>query len=72
MRDWKLDAIEQGRKRLVRKEAERLRAFLYPADDRARTRTAKERQAAELAALQGPTDIPLPDADDSSIYGMLR
>lgn len=40
--------------------------------NRMRTRTAKEQQADALAALKGPSDIPLPDADDSSIRGVMR
>lgn len=39
---------------------------------RMRTRTAKEQHADALAALKGPGEIPLPDADDSSIRGVMR
>lgn len=37
------------------------------ADNRMRTRTAKEQLADEINALRGPDEIPLPDADDASM-----
>lgn len=65
MSDWKREQIERARRDHVRKTTDA--AYL-----RMRTRTAKEQQADALAALKGPSDIPLPDADDSSIRGVMR
>lgn len=72
MSDWKQAAIEEGRQYLVRRDREQLRRMADAADGRARTRTAKERHAAALAAMSGPGEIPLPDADDSSIRTVMR
>ena len=65
MSDWKRERDEMARREHVRKTTDA--AFL-----RMRTRTAKEQQADALAALKGPSDIPLPDADDSSLRGVMR
>lgn len=72
MSDWKKEAIERDRKFLARRGEENLRRLPNPSENRARTRTAKEALAARFDALRGPTDIPLPDADDSSIRTILR
>lgn len=57
---------------LIRRDRENLRRIADAAEGRARTRTAKEAHAPALAALKGPDEIPLPDADDSSINAILR
>lgn len=49
-----------------------LRKITSQAENRMRTRTAREQLANALAAGQGPADIPLPDADDSALRGVLR
>lgn len=62
---WKREQTDQDRRHLLRK--------LTPqADNRMRARTAREQLADALASLRGPSDIPLPDADDSSLRGVLR
>lgn len=65
MSDWK-------RKRVERDQREYLRKTTDPAYIRMRTRTAKEQHADAMRALRGPDDIPLPDADDSSVCGVMR
>jgi hypothetical protein len=37
-----------------------------------RTRTAKQQLAEAMRQSRGPDDLPLPDADDSSIRGVMR
>jgi len=49
-----------------------LRKMTSAAESRMRTRTAKQQLADALKALRGPDDIPLPDADDSSLRGVMR
>lgn len=65
MSDWKRERNELARREHVRKTLDA--AYL-----RMRTRTAKEQQADALAALKGPGEIPLPDADDSGLRGVMR
>jgi hypothetical protein len=65
MSDWKRERNELARREHVRKTTDA--AYM-----RMRTRTAKEQHADALRALKGPDDIPLPDADDSSIRGVMR
>lgn len=65
MSDWKRERDEMARREYVRKTTDA--AYL-----RMRTRTAKEQHADALAALKGPDEIPLPDADDSSLRGVMR
>lgn len=65
MSDWKRERDEMARREYVRKTTDA--AYL-----RMRTRTAKEQHADALAALRGPGEIPLPDADDSSLRGVMR
>ena len=62
---WKREQTERDRRHLLRK-------MTSQADNRMRTRTAIELSADELAAGQRPADIPLPDADDSALRGVLR
>lgn len=45
----------------------RFRKITDSADARMRTRTAKEQHAEALAALKGPDDLPLPDADNDAM-----
>lgn len=49
-----------------------LRKVTSQAEGRMRTRTAKEQHAEYLASLRGTEEIPVPDADDSSIRGVMR
>lgn len=63
--EWKRERNERAAREHVRKTTDA--AYL-----RMRTRTAKEQRADALAALKGPGEIPLPDADDSSIRGVMR
>lgn len=49
-----------------------MRKISDAAESRMRSRTAREQLADTLAALKGPEDIPLPDADDASVAGVLR
>lgn len=65
MSDWKRERNELARRDHVRKTTDA--AYL-----RMRTRTAKEQQADALATLKSPGEIPLPDADDSSLRGVMR
>lgn len=64
---WKREQTERDRRHLLRK-------MTSQADNRMRTRIAIELSADELAAGQGPADIPRPDADanDSGLRGVLR
>ena len=55
MDEWKRDRREY------------LRETADPAFMRMKTRTAKEQHADAMRTLRGPDDIPLPDADDSSV-----
>ncbi len=63
MSDWKRERNERAVRDYVRKTTDA--AYL-------RIRTAKEQQADALAALKGPGEIPLPDADDSGLRGVMR
>lgn len=63
--EWKRERNERAARDYVRKTTDA--AYL-----RIRTRTAKEQQADALAALRGPGEIPLPDADDSILRGVMR
>lgn len=64
MSEWKREQIERDRRYLVRKTMD-------AAENRMRTRTAKEQLADAMAASRGPDDIPLPDADDSSARSLM-
>lgn len=65
MSDWKREQIERDRRHLIRKTMD-------AAENRMRTRTAKEQLAEAMRANRVPDDIPLPDADDSSLMGVMR
>jgi hypothetical protein len=65
MNDWKRGRIELARREYVRKTTDA--AYM-----RMRTRTAKEQHADALQELKGLEEIPLPDADDSIIRGVMR
>ena len=65
MNDWQRERRDQDRRHLARKT-------LDAAENRMRTRTAKQQLADAMAASRGPDDIPLPDADDSSLRGVMR
>lgn len=62
---WKREQTERDRRHLLRK-------MTSQADNRQRARTARQLLADALAAGQGPKDIPLPDADDGALRGVLR
>jgi hypothetical protein len=59
MNEWQRDRLEQDRRYLARKT-------LDAAENRMRTRTAKQQLADAMAASRGPDDIP--DADDASAW----
>lgn len=63
--DWKRERNELARRHLIRKT-------LDAAENRMRTRTAKQQLAEAMRLSRGPEEIPLPDADDSSIRGVMR
>ena len=65
MDDWKRERLETDRRYLLRKT-------LDAAEGRMRTRTAKQQLADAMRLSRGPDEIPVPDADDSSIYGVMR
>ena len=65
MTEWQRERRDQDRRHLARKT-------LDAAENRMRTRTAKQQLADAMAASRGPDDIPLPDADDSSLRGVMR
>ena len=59
MSDWKREQIERDRRHLIRKTMD-------AAENRMRTRTAKEQLAQAMAdANRGPSEA-IPDADDSA------
>lgn len=58
--EWKRENVERAKREYLRKTTDA--AYL-----RMRTRTAKEQLADALKRSQGPDEIPLPDADDSSV-----
>lgn len=58
MDEWKRERNEIARRQYLRKITD-------AAENRMRTRTAKQQLAEAQAALRGPDDIP--DADDESI-----
>lgn len=57
--DWKRERNERARREYLRKITD-------PAENRMRTRTARQQLSDAMDALKGPGDIQLPDADDSS------
>lgn len=57
--DWKRERNERARREYLRKITD-------PAENRMRTRTARQQLSDAMDALKGPGDIPLPDADDES------
>jgi hypothetical protein len=61
---WKHERREIDRRYLLRKT-------LDAAENRMRMRTAKQQLADAMAASRGPDEIPLPDADDSSVRGVM-
>lgn len=61
MNERQRERQEQDRRHLARKT-------LDAAENRMRTRTAKQQLADAMAASRGTDDIPLPDADDSSAW----
>ena len=62
--DWKRERNERARREYLRKITD-------PAENRMRTRTARQQLSDAMDALKGPGDIPLPDADDGSLRGVL-
>lgn len=60
------------RKRIDADRTQPLRKISDQAENRMRSRTAREQLADTLAALKGHDEIPLPDADDASVAGVLR
>lgn len=65
MDDWKRERNELARRSYLRKITD-------PAENRMRTRTAKQQLADAMQRGEAPEDLPVPDADDSSLKGMLR
>lgn len=65
MDDWKRERNERALR-------EHLRKITDPAENRMRTRTAKQQLADAIKHGEAPEDLPVPDADDSSLRGMLR
>jgi len=65
MNEWQRERREQDRRHLLRKT-------LDAAENRMRQRTAKQQLADAMAASRGPDDIPVPDADDASLQGVMR
>jgi len=65
MDDWKRERVELSRRQYLRKITD-------AAENRMRTRTAKEQMAEAFRRGEAPEDLPEPDADDSSLRGMLR
>jgi len=65
MDDWKRERIERSMR-------DHLRKITDPAENRMRTRTAKQQLADAMKQGEAPEDLPVPDADDSSLKGMLR
>lgn len=65
MDEWKRERIELARRQYLRKITD-------PAENRMRTRTAKQQLADAMQRGEAPEDLPVPDADDSSLKGMLR
>lgn len=59
MTDWQWERLQNDRRYLARKT-------LDAAENRMRTRTAKQQLADAMAASRGPDEIP--DADDSSAW----
>lgn len=65
---WKRQLVDQWEA----EGREHLRKITSHADSRMRSRTAREQQAAALAAMNREQDDMVPDADDASIQpGML-
>jgi len=65
-----MDEFKRERRELDRRYL--LRKTLDAAENRMRTRTAKQQLAEAMRLSRGPDDIPVPDADDSSIRGVMR
>lgn len=65
MDEWKRERIELARRQYLRKITDQ-------AENRMRTRTAKQQLADAMKQGEAPEDLPVPDADDSSLKGMLR
>lgn len=59
------ERLEQDRRHLLRKTTAQ-------AAERMRRMTAKEQLAEAIKAGQAPDDLPLPDADDAAIAGVMR
>ena len=59
------DRLEHDRRHLLRKTTAQ-------AAERMRRMTAKEQLAEAIKAGQAPDDLPLPDADDAAIAGVMR
>ena len=62
---WKREQTDRDRRHLLPK-------MTSQADNRMRTRTAKQQLADAIKHGEAPEDLPVPDADDSSLRGMLR
>ena len=60
MDEWKRERNERAARDFLRKSTDA--SYL-----RMRTRTAKEQLAEAMRASRGPDEIPMPDADDSSL-----
>lgn len=65
MNEMQYERMQSDRRYLARKTMD-------AAENRMRTRTAKQQLAEAMKASRGPDEIPLPDADDASIYGVMR
>lgn len=65
MDEWKRERIELSRRQYLRKITD-------AAENRMRTRTAREQMADAFKRGEAPEVLPEPDADDSSLKGMLR
>ena len=65
MDEWKRERNELARRQHLRKITD-------PAENRMRTRTAKQQLADAMKQGEAPEDLPVPDADDSSLKGILR
>lgn len=67
MTEWQRERRDQDRRYLARNGGK------VTTEARQRMqRTAKQQLADAMAASRGPDDIPLPDADDSSLRGVMR
>ena len=64
------DAWKRERNELARRE--HLRKITDAAENRMRTRTARQQLADAMEEGKAPRDLPLPDADDAALLGIFR